>query len=86
MDISSALREKGKKKQTRLQQVYGNCFNEAKPFRMQTRSTIHKETIKKSALYRLFYMKVIKAIVWHIQLHKQAHHGRCLCETMTMNT
>lgn len=77
---------RGGKKSNKLQQVYGNCFNEAKPFRMQTCSTIHKETIKKSVLYRLFYKKVIKTIVWHIQLHKQAHHGRCLCESRTMNT
>lgn len=84
MGISSAWREKGKK--NKLQQVYGNCFNEASPLECKHAQQYTKKQSKKSVLYRLFYKKVIKAIVWHTQLHKQAHHGRCLCESMTMNT
>lgn len=84
MDISSAQREKGKK--TNYSKFMVIALMRQSPLECKHAQQYTKKQSKKSVLYRQFYKKVIKAIVWHTQLHKQAHHGRCLCESTTMNT
>jgi len=86
MDISSAQREKGKKKATNYSEFTVIALMRQSPLECKHAQQYTKKQSKKSVLYRLFYKKVIKTIVQHTQLHKQAHHGRCLCESRTMNT